>query len=121
MNIPFISSAMDTVTEAKLAIALAREGGIGFIHKNMSIEQQAAEVDKVKRNESGMITDPVILSRNSTFRITSYNVCYTKLLRLLPVPATIGSLPAAISAQYFITDICSSSGRVEASPSYNFV
>lgn len=55
LNIPVLSAAMDTVTEGDLAIALARQGGIGFIHKNMSIEDQAAEVDRVKRNESGMI------------------------------------------------------------------
>lgn len=62
LNIPFLSAAMDTVTEADLAIALAREGGIGFIHKNMSIERQAEEVNKVKRYESGMITNPITLS-----------------------------------------------------------
>lgn len=62
LNIPFISSAMDTVTESALAIAIAREGGIGIIHKNMSIEQQAEEVDRVKRSESGVITNPFSLS-----------------------------------------------------------
>jgi IMP dehydrogenase len=61
LNVPLLSSAMDTVTEAKLAIAMAREGGIGVIHKNMSIDRQVEEVDKVKRYESGMIVDPITL------------------------------------------------------------
>ena len=61
INIPILSAAMDTVTEARLAIALAREGGIGIIHRNLSIDEQAQEVDKVKRSESGMITDPITL------------------------------------------------------------
>ena len=68
MNIPIVSAAMDTVTESKMAIALARQGGIGFIHKNMSIEEQATEVDIVKRSESGMIYRPVILNVNSTLK-----------------------------------------------------
>ncbi len=62
LNIPLLSAAMDTVTEARLAIALAREGGVGIIHKNMTIEEQAANVDKVKRSEHGVITDPFSLS-----------------------------------------------------------
>src|SRR6201991_4019322 len=61
LQIPLCSSAMDTVTEANLAIALAQQGGIGVIHKNLSIERQAEEVDKVKRSESGMIVDPVTI------------------------------------------------------------
>jgi IMP dehydrogenase len=62
LNIPILSAAMDTVTESRLAIALAREGGMGVIHRNLSIEDQAEEVDKVKRSESGMITDPITLA-----------------------------------------------------------
>jgi IMP dehydrogenase len=61
LNVPLLSAAMDTVTEAKLAIALAREGGLGILHKNMSIEEQAGQVRKVKRSESGLIIDPVTL------------------------------------------------------------
>jgi IMP dehydrogenase len=66
LNIPFLSAAMDTVTEADMAIALAREGGIGIIHKNMTIARQAEEVDKVKRSENGVITDPVTLTADKT-------------------------------------------------------
>ncbi len=62
LNIPFISAGMDTVTEARMAVAIARQGGIGIIHKNMSIEEQAEEVDKVKRSENGVITDPFSLT-----------------------------------------------------------
>ncbi len=66
VNIPIVSAAMDTVTESALAIALARLGGIGVVHKNLSIEDQAAQVDRVKRSESGMITDPVTLPPSAT-------------------------------------------------------
>ena len=66
LNIPVLSAAMDTVTEARMAIALAREGGLGIIHRNCSIEEQAAEVDKVKRSESGMIVDPITLPPTAT-------------------------------------------------------
>jgi len=64
LNIPLVSAGMDTVTESKMAIAIAREGGIGIIHKNMSIEKQALEVDRVKRSEHGIITDPFSLTRD---------------------------------------------------------
>ncbi|MBM4171370.1 MAG: IMP dehydrogenase [Ignavibacteria bacterium] len=66
LNIPFLSAAMDTVTESQMAIAMAAQGGIGIIHKNMSIEKQADEVDKVKRSESGMIVKPITLSPKKT-------------------------------------------------------
>ncbi|CAG9297458.1 IMP dehydrogenase [Celerinatantimonas diazotrophica] len=68
LNIPMISAAMDTVTEARLAIALAQEGGIGFIHKNMSIEAQALEVRKVKKHENGVVLNPVTVSADMTLR-----------------------------------------------------
>lgn len=66
LNIPIVSAAMDTVSEARVAIALAREGGLSFIHKNMSIEEQAAQIDRVKRSENGMIADPITLTRKHT-------------------------------------------------------
>lgn len=66
LNIPMMSAAMDTVTESRMAIAMARQGGIGIIHKNMSIEKQAEEVDRVKRSENGVITDPISLSPEKT-------------------------------------------------------
>ena len=68
LNIPMMSAAMDTVTEHRMAIAMARQGGIGIIHKNMSIEAQAEEVDKVKRSENGVITDPFSLSEEHTLQ-----------------------------------------------------
>ena len=68
LNIPLVSAAMDTVTESELAIALSREGGLGVIHKNFTIERQAEEVDKVKRSESGMIMNPITLGPNALLR-----------------------------------------------------
>jgi IMP dehydrogenase len=68
LNIPIVSAAMDTVTDSRLAIAISRQGGIGFIHRNMSIERQAEEVDKVKRSESGMIVDPVTIAPELSVR-----------------------------------------------------
>ena len=63
LNVPIVSAAMDTVTEAELAIALARVGGLGFIHKNMPISEQASQVNRVKRSENGMISDPLLLPK----------------------------------------------------------
>src|SRR5579862_1238415 len=68
LSIPIVSAAMDTVTEARLAIALAREGGIGVLHRNLSIAEQVAEVDKVKRSEAGMIVEPVTLPPDARVR-----------------------------------------------------
>ena len=66
LNVPILSAAMDTVTEGRMAIALAREGGLGVIHRNMTVDQQVEEVDKVKRSESGMIVDPITLPPEAT-------------------------------------------------------
>jgi IMP dehydrogenase len=79
LNIPVVAAAMDTVTDSRLAIAIARQGGIGFVHRNMSIERQADEVDKVKRSESGMIVDPVTIAPELSVRqaleiMTKYRV-----------------------------------------------
>ncbi|MGC2333627.1 MAG: IMP dehydrogenase, partial [Candidatus Acidiferrales bacterium] len=68
INIPIVAAAMDTVTDSRLAIAIARQGGIGFVHRNMTIDRQAEEVDRVKRSESGMIVDPVTISPELTVR-----------------------------------------------------
>lgn len=68
LNIPLMSAGMDTVTESKMAIAMAREGGMGIVHKNMTIAEQASEVDKVKRQENGVIADPFYLAPNNTIQ-----------------------------------------------------
>ena len=96
LNIPFLSAAMDTVTEAKLAIALARQGGIGFVHKNMSIEEQAAEIDKVKRNESGMITNPITLKKESILADAEH-IMGTYKVSGLPVVDDDGTLVGIIT------------------------
>ena len=68
LNTPIISAAMDTVTESELAISIAQQGGIGVIHKNMSIQAQAEQIRKVKRSESGMIQDPITLGKDNTLQ-----------------------------------------------------
>jgi len=87
LNIPLVSAAMDTVTEAKMAIALAQEGGLGFIHKALPIEQQAEEVDKVKKSESGMIIDPITISPDARI---SDALDIMKKYRISGVPVTKG-------------------------------
>src|SRR5579863_969308 len=87
LNIPIVSSAMDTVTESHLAIALAQQGGIGIIHRNMSMERQAEEVDKVKRSESGMIVDPVPIAPDKKI---SDALELMKRYRISGVPVTQG-------------------------------
>ena len=96
LNIPIVSAAMDTVTEANLAIALAREGGMGFIHKNMSIEEQAHQVDLVKRSESGMIANPITLTPHSTLK-DAENVLSLYHISGLPVIDEDGVLKGIIT------------------------
>ena len=92
LNIPICSAAMDTVTEARLAIALAREGGIGIMHRNLPIEKQAIEVDKVKRSESGVIVDPFY--RHPLWSTIIYQACRSSTTR----SASSASSPTAIFA-----------------------
>src|SRR5438067_5372120 len=87
LNVPIVSAAMDTVTESHLAIALAQQGGIGFIHRNMSIDRQAEEVDRVKRSESGMIVDPITISPDKKI---SDALAVMKRYRISGIPVTQG-------------------------------
>src|SRR5580704_16788034 len=87
LNIPVVSAAMDTVTEAHLAIALAQQGGIGLIHRNMSVDRQAEEVDRVKRSESGMIVDPVTIDPDKRI---SDALALMQHYRISGVPVTRG-------------------------------
>lgn len=96
LNIPVMSAAMDTVTESQLAIAIAREGGIGFIHKNMTIERQADEVEKVKRYESGMITNPITLEEHSMLKEAN-DLMKTYKISGLPVIDKKGNLKGIIT------------------------
>ena len=91
LNIPMVSAAMDTVTEDRLAIALAREGGIGMLHKNMSTEKQAEQVRKVKRSESGLITDPITLSPDATVG-EAFKIMRSNKISGIPIVAGDGKL-----------------------------
>jgi len=91
LNIPIVSAAMDTVTEARLAIALAREGGLGIIHRNMSPQDQAAEVDKVKRSQSGMIVEPITLPLSATLQ-DAENIMSTYHISGVPITDATGKL-----------------------------
>src|ERR1051325_234514 len=95
INVPLVSAAMDTVTESRLAIAMARQGGIGLIHRNMPIDRQAEEVDRVKRSESGMIVDPVTISPDITVRqaleiMTKYRISGIPVRRVPRVTGRAG-------------------------------
>ena len=103
LNIPMLSAAMDTVTEAQLAIALAREGGLGILHKNMSIEQQSGEVRKVKRSENGLILDPITLSPDATIG---------EALRIMR-ENKIGGIPIVDSAQKLVGILTNRDMRLE--------
>ena len=100
LNIPLISAAMDTVTENRMAIAIAREGGIGIIHKNMTIEQQAEQVDKVKRSEHGVITDPFFLEPENLVKdaLRSWKSIVSAAFPSRRTESWWGYLPIGISA-----------------------
>src|ERR1700733_6487360 len=93
LNIPLVSAAMDTVTEARLAIAMAQEGGIGILHKNMSVEQQALQVRMVKKFESGVVKDPITISPKTTVRELHE---LTKLHNISGVPVVDGEVLVGI-------------------------
>jgi len=100
LNTPLLSAAMDTVTESRLAIAMAQQGGLGIVHRNLSIEQQAGEVDKVKRSESGMIVDPVTIGPE---HLISTHWIVMRRYKISGVPVTrgkrlVGILTTATSA-----------------------
>ncbi|MDX5438360.1 MAG: IMP dehydrogenase, partial [Pontibacter sp.] len=96
INIPFVSAAMDTVTEADLAIAMAQEGGIGIIHKNMSIKKQAEQVRKLKRSESGMILDPITLNESATLG-DAVQIMTTHKIGGIPIVNDAGKLTGIIT------------------------
>lgn len=104
LNVPLASAAMDTVTESEMAIAMARYGGIGVLHKNMSIDRQAAEVDRVKRSESGMILNPITLSPSASLREA---VVLMMRFKISGVPIVEGEERWLVSSP---TATCSSNG-----------
>src|ERR1700683_1290241 len=91
LNIPLVSSAMDTVTEARMAIAMARQGGVGVLHRNLSIEEQAQQVDLVKRSEAGMVTDPVTCGPDATLADVE-RLCAHYRISGVPVTSDDGTL-----------------------------
>ena len=107
LNIPLVSAAMDTVTEARMAIAIAQEGGIGFVHRNMPIAAQAGEVEKVKKSESGMISDPVTVSWSSASRTRSRSCAATTSpgCRSRNTAVSSGSSRTAISASRSVSTV----------------
>jgi IMP dehydrogenase len=96
LNIPLVSSAMDTVTESRMAIALARQGGIGTLHRNLPVEEQAAQVDLVKRSESGMITNPITCSPEDTLRDVD-SLCARYRISGVPVVDAAGALVGIVT------------------------
>src|SRR3954468_17082169 len=105
LHIPLLSSAMDTVTEARMAIPMARQGGIGVLHRNLSVEDQATQVDLVKRSESGMITNPVTCSPDDTLRDVDA-LCGRYRISGVPVVDAEGTLVGIVTNRdmRFVTD-----------------
>jgi IMP dehydrogenase len=100
LTTPLLSAAMDTVTESRMAIAMAQQGGLGIVHRNLTIDQQAGEIDKVKRSESGMIVDPVTMAPEQLIS-DALEVMRRYKISGVPSPATAGSSassPTATSA-----------------------
>ena len=111
---PLLSSAMDTVTEERMAIAMARQGGIGILHRNLSIEDQASAVDKVKRSESGMITNPVTITPDATVADVD-ELCATFRVSGVPVVEGDGVLVGIITNRA----ICVSYPAIKLTPHWS--